>query len=51
MNILLLLIPIALLMGLVGLCAFIWSAQSGQYDDPQGAAERILSDDDLDEGA
>ncbi|MBA3070139.1 MAG: cbb3-type cytochrome oxidase assembly protein CcoS [Hyphomonas sp.] len=36
------LIPIALLMGLTGLLAFIWAVRSGQFDDPEGAAVRIL---------
>lgn len=40
------LIPIALLMGLAGLAAFFWSLRSGQYDDLDGAAVRILIDDD-----
>ena len=39
------LIPIALLLGGIGLGAFIWSLQSGQYEDLDGAAERILFDD------
>ena len=38
------LIPIALGMGLLGLVAFLWSMQSGQYDDMDGAANRILID-------
>ncbi|MFQ3594543.1 MAG: cbb3-type cytochrome oxidase assembly protein CcoS [Sphingomonadaceae bacterium] len=42
MNSLLLLIPLALLLGLIGLGAFIWSVRSGQYEDLDGAAERIL---------
>lgn len=46
MTALLFLIPVALGMGLVGLGAFLWSLRSGQFDDPQGAAERILLDDD-----
>lgn len=46
MNILIYLIPIALLLGLIGLGAFIWSLKSGQYDDLDGAAQRILIDDD-----
>ena len=46
MNVLLYLIPIALFMGGVGLAAFIWSLKSGQYDDLEGAAWRILQDDD-----
>lgn len=40
------LIPLALLLGAVALGAFLWSLKSGQYDDLQGAAERILLDDD-----
>ncbi len=42
------LIPIALLLGLIGLGAFLWSLRSGQYDDLDGAAERILFDDEED---
>lgn len=38
-------IPIALLLGLMWLAAFIWSLKSGQYDDLDGAANRILIDD------
>lgn len=49
MSALLYLIPIALLMGGAGLAVFIWSVKSGQYEDLDGAAERILLDDDLDE--
>jgi cbb3-type cytochrome oxidase maturation protein len=36
------LIPIALGMGLAGLAAFMWSMRAGQYDDMDGAASRIL---------
>ena len=43
---LLFLIPIALGMGLIGLVAFLWAARSGQFDDPDGAASRILVDED-----
>ena len=43
---LLYLIPVALFMGGIGLVAFIWSLKSGQYDDLEGAAWRILQDDD-----
>ncbi len=39
------LIPVALFLGVVGLAAFLWSLRSGQYDDLDGAAERILRDD------
>lgn len=49
MNIIALLIPIALFLGLLGLAAFLWAMKSGQFDDPEGAARRILLDDDLDE--
>ena len=40
------LIPVALTLGAVGLAAFMWSLKSGQYEDLDGAAERILSNDD-----
>jgi cbb3-type cytochrome oxidase maturation protein len=43
---LLILIPAALFLGALGLGAFIWSVRSGQYDDLDGAAWRILQDDD-----
>lgn len=46
MDILLILIPIALVLGLVGLVAFIWTVKNNQYDDLKGAAHRILIDDD-----
>lgn len=45
MNGLLFLIPIALGLGLVGLFAFFWSLNNGQFDDPDGSALRILMDD------
>jgi cbb3-type cytochrome oxidase maturation protein len=45
MNGLLYLIPAALFLGLLGLGAFLWALRSGQYDDLDGAAERILFDD------
>ncbi|MEO1398540.1 MAG: cbb3-type cytochrome oxidase assembly protein CcoS [Pseudomonadota bacterium] len=45
MNHLVILIPIALGLGLVGLMAFVWCLKSGQYEDLDGAAERILTDD------
>lgn len=46
MNALVYLIPVALLLGLCGLGAFLWTLRSGQYEDLDGAAERILFDDD-----
>ncbi|MBD3729619.1 MAG: cbb3-type cytochrome oxidase assembly protein CcoS [Sphingomonadales bacterium] len=44
MSVILLLIPVALLLGLSGLVAFFWALRSGQFDDPEGAANRILID-------
>ncbi|MEL6385821.1 MAG: cbb3-type cytochrome oxidase assembly protein CcoS [Pseudomonadota bacterium] len=46
MEIIAYLIPVALVLGLSGLAAFIWSIRSGQFDDPEGAANRILIDED-----
>jgi cbb3-type cytochrome oxidase maturation protein len=46
MSMLLHLIPVALFLGILGLGAFLWSLRSGQYEDLDGAAERILLDDD-----
>lgn len=45
MNGVAILIPIALGLGLMGLAAFFWSIKDGQFDDPDGAALRILDDD------
>jgi cbb3-type cytochrome oxidase maturation protein len=42
------LIPIALGMGLLGLVAFLWSMRDGQYDDMDGAANRILIEEEED---
>jgi cbb3-type cytochrome oxidase maturation protein len=41
---LLYLIPIALLLGLLGLAGFVWALKSNQFEDLDGAAERILDD-------
>lgn len=46
MNHLIILVPIALGLGFLGLCAFVWSLSNGQYEDLDGAAERILDDGD-----
>lgn len=46
MSVLIYLIPVALFLGLVGLAAFIWTLKSGQYEDMDGAAQRVLLDDD-----
>ena len=50
MNVLVYLVPLALGLGLTGLLAFVWSIRSGQLDDLDGAALRVLSDDDLEVG-
>jgi cbb3-type cytochrome oxidase maturation protein len=47
MNVLVYLLPVALGLGLTGLVAFLWALKSGQYDDLDGAAVRILDDDDV----
>ena len=40
------LIPAALVLGLLGLGAFLWALRTGQFEDLDGAAYRILDDDD-----
>ncbi|MEP4246742.1 cbb3-type cytochrome oxidase assembly protein CcoS [Tateyamaria sp.] len=45
MNVLIVLISVSLLLGLVGLLAFVWTVRSDQYDDDKGNAARILLDD------
>jgi cbb3-type cytochrome oxidase maturation protein len=45
MEVLIILVPLALGLGLVGLLAFLWSLKSGQYDDLDGAAWRAIADD------
>jgi cbb3-type cytochrome oxidase maturation protein len=47
MNVLIFLIPVALALGLLGLYGLFWSLKSGQYEDLEGAAYRILQDDDV----
>lgn len=46
MDILYLLIPIAVVVAVVAIGFFIWTVRSGQYDDMEGPAHRILMDDD-----
>ena len=46
MSMLAYLIPISLGLGFLGLAAFLWALRSGQYEDLDGAAERILYDED-----
>jgi cbb3-type cytochrome oxidase maturation protein len=45
MEVLVILVPLALSLGLAGLLGFLWSLKSGQYDDLEGAAWRAISDD------
>lgn len=45
MTALLYLIPAALFLGLLGLAGFLWAMRNGQFDDLDGAAHRILLDD------
>jgi cbb3-type cytochrome oxidase maturation protein len=43
---LIVLIPLALALGLLGLAAFFWALRNGQFEDPDGAANRILIEED-----
>jgi len=45
MSVLVYLVPAAIFLGVLGLIAFFWAMKSNQYDDPEGAARRILEDD------
>lgn len=45
MNIILLLAPFSVLLGLLAVGAFVWTLRAGQYDDIEGSAARILIDD------
>jgi cbb3-type cytochrome oxidase maturation protein len=47
MNVLVYLLPMAIGLGLIGLFAFLWALRSGQYNDVEGAAQRVLADDDI----
>lgn len=44
MDALVFLAPLSVLLGLVGLGGFFWTFRAGQYEDPKGAAARILDD-------
>lgn len=46
MNVLVILIPVSLILGGLGLLAFVWTLRTAQYDDPAGDAARILLDED-----
>ena len=45
MDILVILIPVSLFLGALGLVGFFWLLRKGQFDDPDGDANRILRDD------
>ncbi|MDH5771541.1 MAG: cbb3-type cytochrome oxidase assembly protein CcoS [Rhodospirillaceae bacterium] len=46
MDVLIYLIPIALVLGAIALAGFLWALKSGQFEDMEGSANRILFDDD-----
>jgi len=47
MNVLIFLVPIALALGITALFTFMWSLKAGQYEDSEGPAYRVLSDEDI----
>jgi len=47
MDVIFWLIPAMILLGLAGVLVFFWAVRSGQYDDMEGPAHRILDDDDV----
>ncbi len=49
MTVLAYLVPMALLLGAAWLATFLWSLHSGQYEDLEGAALRVLDDSDIDD--
>lgn len=51
MEIVFLLVPLAALLVGVVILALIWAVKSGQFDDLEGPAHRILMDDDADSEA
>ena len=42
MNVLVVLVPVSLFLGALGLVAFVWTVRSSQYDDLEGDAQRML---------
>jgi cbb3-type cytochrome oxidase maturation protein len=48
MEVLVFLVPLALMLGAIGLMGFLWSLNSGQYEDLDGAAWRAIADDEPD---
>jgi cbb3-type cytochrome oxidase maturation protein len=51
MEVLIYLVPMALVLGLLGLVGFLWSLKSGQYEHLDGAAWRAIINEDIDEAA
>jgi len=49
MDVLAMLIPAALFLGLLGLAAFLWALKSGQFDDLDTPSVRLLLDDESEE--
>ncbi len=47
MNVLIVLVPVSLFLAGVALAVFLWTLRNSQYDDLEGDAWRILSDDDI----
>lgn len=47
MDVIVILLPLALALGFLGLVAFLWSLRTKQFEDLEGAGHRILNDDDL----
>ena len=45
MEVLVILVPLAITLGAIGLAGFLWSLKTGQYDDLDGAAWRAIADD------
>jgi cbb3-type cytochrome oxidase maturation protein len=45
------LVPVALLLGGIGLAAFLWALRSGQFEDLDGAAYRALEDEGPDDAS
>ncbi|HAR51457.1 cbb3-type cytochrome oxidase assembly protein CcoS [Roseovarius nubinhibens] len=44
MNVLAILIPVSVGLGLLGLAGFIWTLRSAQYDDADGSRQRLLDE-------
>lgn len=44
MEVLVILIPVSLTLGGLGLAGFLWALRHQQFDDPEGSAHRVLDD-------